>query len=276
MLTPKEITEELYQRGYSDVVLDDIVKNGVHFTGLTIRSANSHVSPCVYIDEMCRNLSDPAIAADSIEEMLRNNPFPLDLDINRICSREYILENVHIAVQRTSTQDLVRRDTEFKGIEQYCFVQNTLDERIWSFKLRPCHLLANSISVEELWAAAERNTYSDQEFCICSMGEILKEMTGSDLMDGSGFIPEMFVLTNPRKMYGAVQVFNRPALEKWTEQTGFRKLVMIPSSLHEVILIPRDQSMTDLFPFNAMVQDVNQKEVNAVDQLADQVYELEL
>lgn len=276
MLTPREITEELNQRGYSDVRLDDVVKNGVHYTGLSIRSSNSHVSPCVYIDEMCRNLNDPAIAADSIEEMLRNNPFPLDLDINRICSKEFILKNVHIAVQRTSTQDLIRRDTEFKGIEQYCFVQNTLDEMIWSFKLRPYHLIAGSISVEELWAAAERNTYSEQEFRICSMGDIFKEMTGSNPPQGSRLSPEMFVLTNPRKMHGAVQIFNRPELEKWADETGFRRLIVIPSSLHEVILIPRDVSMTDLLPFNAMVRHVNRQEVNEEDQLADHVYELEL
>lgn len=276
MLTPKEITKELYQRGYTDVTQGELVKNGVHLTVLTVRSSNSRISPCIYIDEMCRDLSNPADAADIIEEMLQNNPIPLNLDIDQIFSKEYILKNVYIALQRTSTQDLIRRDTEWKGIEEYCFVQNTLDERIWSFKLMPRHLPACHISIEELWAAAERNTYSEQEFRICSMGDILKEMTGSNPPQGSGLSSEMFVLTNPRKMHGAVQIFNRPALEKWAGETGFRKLIVIPSSLHEVILIPRDVSMTDLLPFNTMVQEANLKEVNEEEQLADQVYELEL
>ncbi len=276
MITPGEITEELCQRGYSDVALNDVVKNGVHFTALTVRSSSSHISPCVYIDDMCRNLSDPAVAADSIENMLRNNPSPLNLDLNQISSREYILENVYIAAQRTSDEELVRRDTAFEGIEEYCYVQNALNEKIWSFKLKPFHLLAAGISTEELWTAAEGNTYSEKEFCIRSMQEILGEMAGVDLGACPEYMPAMYVLSNPRKLRGAVQVFNRPALEKWAESIGFRRFIMIPSSLHEVILIPREESVESLMPLNTMVQDVNRLEVSAEEQLADQVFEFDL
>ena len=151
-----------------------------------------------------------------------------------------------------------------------------MNERIWSFKLQPFHLLAAGISTEELWAAAEANTYSEKEFCIRSMQEILGEMAGVDLKGCPEYMPAMYVLSNPRRMRGAVQVFNRQALKKWAESTGLHSLIMIPSSLHEVILIPKDESAESLLPLNMMVQDVNRLEVSAEEQLSDHVYELEI
>ena len=80
----------------------------------------------------------------------------------------------------------------------------------------------------------------------------------------------MFVLTNSENCNGASAIFYPDILNRVSMQTG-TDLIILPSSTHEVILVPDDGSfrVNDL---ERMVQNINRTEVAEKDQLSDHVY----
>lgn len=275
MTTIKEIQKELEERGYATQI-SDVIKNGVHLTGITIRNnPDQKIAPCFYITEDLEKLSTSE-AIDIIEHRLASTD-SLDLgDVDQLVSRDSILSKVVIGVQRTSSQDLIKRPTNLDGIEQYLFIRGVSGEDTnWSIKLNPSILRNADLTEAEVWSAAENNTFCDSEITIDSMQEILARMIGMN-----DAIPEpdmpMYVISNALRMSGAVQIFNHAAVRKWAGKHGFKKLVMLPSSTHEVIVIPADDFDSRLEEMTQMVQEVNATQVDPVEQLSDRAYIIDL
>lgn len=78
-------------------------------------------------------------------------------------------------------------------------------------------------------------------------------------------------MTNTEKFYGAAAIiYGKDKIRGLAEKEG-NDIVIIPSSVHECILFPYDESM----PFellNAMVNEVNTSEVKEEEILSDHVY----
>lgn len=113
----------------------------------------------------------------------------------------------------------------------------------------------------ELFLASLENISRLSAPCLLRMPEIV-----SILPDG-----EMKVLTNTEKFYGAAAIiYGQDKIRGLAEKEG-NDIVIIPSSVHECILFPYDESM----PFellNAMVNEVNTSEVKEEEILSDHVY----
>ena len=76
----------------------------------------------------------------------------------------------------------------------------------------------------------------------------------------------MYIVRNKEGSFGAIQV----CLEKAKLKAMFPKgYIVIPSSIHECIVIPKEANVDDL---NDMVNAVNDTEVAAEEQLGNRVY----
>ena len=177
---------------------------------------------------------------------------------NKINMNE-VLDRIYLGVQRASNAKIAKKATEFDGIEQYLWVKID-DER--SFKVPA------SLESEPLWEAAKRNTFAETK--IRSMAEIMSEMMGCEVPEME---PRQYVLTNGNAFRGAAGVLDKNAIRVLGESLGVAGFYMLPSSIHEVILIPfsDDLAKGDL---DAMVRDVNATQVAYADQLGDHAYEL--
>lgn len=80
----------------------------------------------------------------------------------------------------------------------------------------------------------------------------------------------MYVLTNERGIYGAAAMLYPNLLRNFAESQR-TDVVILPSSVHEVILVPVKE-LLDFGWLRDMVRNVNQTEVPLEDQLSDQVY----
>jgi hypothetical protein len=67
---------------------------------------------------------------------------------------------------------------------------------------------------------------------------------------------EVYVLSNKMKFHGAVQMLNRNVLEKTAEQLG-KDLLILPSSIHEVLVIPAKGSKKEVEEICEIVRMVN-------------------
>jgi len=277
MTNEYEIRDELLTRGYEEVSIHKVVKNSVPMTGITIRKdKNEIISPCVYITERIRNLENAKVACDVIERLMARSQ---DLDIgdpDELISKENILNRVAIGVQRSSDQDLIKRSSEFEGIEQFLFISgDNKDGSSWKVKLSRALLDNAGLSEKEVWERAERNTFSEENICIKPMRSVFEEILGK-LDDPDEYDVPMYVVSNEKRLNGAVQIFNKKAVKNWARSHGYDTLFMLPASIHEVIVLPVEVSRMNFEELNLMVRDINACEVNPIDQLSDHAYVIDL
>lgn len=126
------------------------------------------------------------------------------------------------------------------------------------------------ISEEELDKIAMDNlAKSDIEFR--SMYDVLKEMTPEGMED---ILPPndgiMHVLTNASRCNGASAILDKATMNKIAEQLGC-DFVIIPSSIHEVIIIKVEGSMS-IDDLKEMIGKVNGTELDPKEVLSDHPY----
>ncbi len=106
---------------------------------------------------------------------------------------------------------------------------------------------------------------------IKGMCEVMNEIMGQDLMpELSPQDEQMFVASVPDKVHGAGVIAYPNFFEEAAEKLGGDYYV-IPSSIHEVLLV-RDNGQMTSKELEAMVRDVNATEVAPEEQLTDHVY----
>ena len=150
------------------------------------------------------------------------------------------------------------------------------DEAIVSIRVRDDMLERWGINEEELHNKALENMKYDG-YNIKSMATVIKELMSN--YDGNCDCPieeienvesEMYVLTNKSKIRGATGILNQELLEQFAEQCD-SNFYILPSSVHEVILLIEEESM-DIGELNEMVRQINEDQVPREDVLEEHVY----
>jgi len=135
------------------------------------------------------------------------------------------------------------------------------------------------VSEEELYQAAIRNMPELVPPMLQNMETMLDEIlsdTPSQVISLDDSLQKlekggmMYVLTNPQKMYGAANVFYPDVMDK-IAQAFDNDMIVLPSSIHEVILLPYDKSM-QIQELKNMVEEINANQVAPQDRLTNQVY----
>lgn len=116
----------------------------------------------------------------------------------------------------------------------------------------------------------------EEGFIVKGMNEVMMEMMGQDVPEE--FLAEMFpaeeimyVVTNEQKMNGAIALLDKATLESVKEKIGEETFFVIPSSVHEVLVIPASK-VSDPADLKEMCESVNATEVSVQDKLGDNIY----
>lgn len=274
----KEVTREtiitaLRERNYN-AIPNDVIKNGVILQGITIRN-ETNIAPTIYIDKLVEVFPD----LDDIVENIINTyeaHKSIDINISNLSNPNWILDHLYIALQKSSDEPLIKKACELEDIEQFLYIRGNSAQDNWSVKLNADIMKTARLTIDEVWEAAKNNTFFSNETVIESMAEVLFGIieypcaTTSDMS-----FPEMYVITNKSKIRGSVQVLDKAAIRSYFPE-NIHRLVCIPSSIHECILIPVGNEDVDVEMFNAMVQEVNSSEVDATEQLSSHIYILQI
>lgn len=105
-----------------------------------------------------------------------------------------------------------------------------------------------------------------EEVLIELMGDNFNEEMYSTIHESDG--PTMIVITNEKKLDGAISVLNKEFMDGLCAKYG--ELLLLPSSRHEFIALPKD----DIPESDAkeLVREVNRNEVSKEDKLSDNIY----
>ena len=266
MIKREYIIEELKNRGYK-VEAHTSIKNGVEFNGIIFMNDNG-VCPVVYMDSIIEN-ADSLIEAVETVLNIYNHAYIMDFDKKILFDPGFIMQNLYIGLQKTSKENIVKAKTDFEGIEKYLYVK--LDENV-TFKLTYELLETLKISEEKAWRVAEDITFAKTE--IISLHKRLSEMMAQEMEEIEG-VPVQYIVTNTMNFSGASAILDLEALKKLAQKLDISKFIVLPSSIHEMIIIP-DEGDSNLGEFNRMVQEVNQTQVEPEERLTDQAYFIEV
>lgn len=133
------------------------------------------------------------------------------------------------------------------------------------------------IKKEELLHLARENTPRLHCAQINTLYGVLNELDkefGLGFVESSSLIDTKlpcYILTNAFNQYGAVCILYDKVLKSLAENLG-KDLVLLPSSIHEFLILPYDLEETDLDELRETVKSVNINNVSSKEYLSDEIY----
>ena len=284
----KDYLPEKYKKMECEVV-KQLKNNGVYLTGINFHMPGQNVSPTVYMEsfyDMIRH-GEPLnevmmLIADTIErsQSEKNQFSKVSFDdfsslkdylritlVNSNANWKMLTTMPHIEVEDLSGLFQVELPGE-DGKEAGCMkVTNDMMD-LWN------------VDREQLLSIAYQNMEKTNHTALVSIDDIMSEMISGyhpdNLLEQSKCIEEnarvpMYVLSNERKSYGAASMICPGVMEK-VDQLFPEGFYILPSSIHETLIIPKDGAMTPK-ELGEMVREVNRTEVLREEVLSDRVYE---
>ena len=195
-----------------------------------------------------------------------------DVDISRMKDYESLCSNVIMeAVSREKNAEYLQNVPHFDMADlSIIYRVNVAESRNQGIGVITVdNRLLNSMGVSQ-------DQFQKDVFDQVLAGEppILKPLTevlgGSFIGDGSELDGGLFLATNSNALYGASVIAIPGFLDQAAEELG-GSFYILPSSVHEVLLLKNDQAM-DVQNLENMVQEINESIVSPEEQLSDRVY----
>ncbi len=271
----------------ADVTLQDVTKNNDRqLTGLLVRTEDSNITPTIYLEDFFRqyeNGTDMDSILSKIADIRVEHDAPEHLDAGKLMDLDEVRDHITCKLLNADMNKGYLSNKPHRLVEDFAVVYYVdLGGDSTGHMSAPItdHLLDSyGIDIPELDKIAMENlANSDIEFK--TMREVLVEMMFPDGFDENDpraamlppedEIPSMYVLTNAEKMNGANSILDPKTMEDISEKVG-GDFYILPSSLHEVIILPDSPDM-DKDILEQMVRDINAGEVAPEDRLSDHVY----
>ncbi len=271
-----------------EVEVKQITKNnGVVKQGLITGTKESNIRPTIYLEnyyeEYCHGLCLNEIAQAILT--LYTKEASAENVIQNIFSRKDMIDKIVFRViNYDRNQELLKgcpheRCMGDLAMAFYCIV-DTKNSSIGSFRITDEHLKHFGFSIEELKSLAFVNTRRMFQPMVRNMEDILieaiMECEGDDIstelkqLDLDNNNGNMYVLTNKQKIFGAGCVLYPDLLQSFSTRVN-ADVVILPSSLHELILVPFKDNL-DIKELRAMVKEINLTQVLEEERLSDSVY----
>ena len=271
--------KEMAGNGYSVTAQETTKNNGVKMLGIEIRKPEETVVPRLYVDGIVDRVEDGFMtvedAAKKVFEMYQNSETPeIEMNVEKWIDRKFILNHVEYQLVNAERNAEKLKDIPGKKIADlvaiYRVVVGLDEDGMKSYVLTNAGLARSKISLEELDEAAKKNT-EKSGFSVRTMNEVMYELMGvnpgPEIEEPDG--PQMYVLTNARKLRGANIMLYKEYLEIAAEKMN-GDFYILPSSIHELLAVP--VSTAEIEKLRQMVKEVNDNEVAPEEILGYEVY----
>lgn len=265
-----------------NVAIQDIIKNNdTHLDGLTVFSDQSNISPTIYLNHYYKQFLQGKSLSDIYADLLHiyENCAPSDhIDLSFFTDYNKVKDRIIFKlINYERNNDLLSRVPHVRCLDLAiifnCLI-STDKAGFATILIHSRHLSFWNISTETLYELAMKNTPKLLSYHLHNMSDILKTLLSpEELADVSACKPAavpMYILTNSRKLHGSVCIIYKNLLSEIADYLK-SDLYILPSSVHEVILIPAvcAEPRTD---FSSMIREVNESQVSREEILSDHVY----
>ena len=264
-----------------------VQKNNVKLTGLVVREKDNTMAPTVYLesfyndfkkghdmDDIIHEIADvarkhlyavPKVDLDIFKDANKIKELVLPKMVGQIGNEAFLKDKPHTVVQDMASVYYIPLDKE--GSMTVTLTDN--------------HLETLGITKEEIHKAAMENI-GKAKMKIVELKEMIKEIMKEqgmpeflidDFIQNSAGGPDVYFVSSENKHLGAGILANTEALNKAVREFNpeGNPVFIIPSSIHEILIVPDDGSMT-VDQIKAMVCEVNATQVSPEEKLTDNVY----
>lgn len=277
---------EMY--GGAGIALQEVTKNNdQRFTGLLIQTENSNVAPCIYLDQYYAQYQEGRDMDDilqAITDVRTANEAMDHFDADRIMDFEQARDKIICRLVNAETNGEYLSDKPHMQMDDlavvYAVSLGILEGGRMSAAITDNIMESYGITAEELHEAALQNL-SESAIEFKSMRDVMIEMMFPEglsendpraaMLPPEESMPNIYVLTNADKVDGAAAVLDEKTMEGIAEKLG-GDYVVIPSSIHEVLILPADTGM-DRREIERMIQEVNDGAVAPEERLSDHAYQ---
>lgn len=280
-----------------------IVKNnGIVLHSIIVTEKERNISPNIYLDELFEAYESGETFRTIMEEVLHiyeESRLKENVDMSFFLQYESMKDKVvYKLISYEKNKELLLQIPYIPFLDMaivfYCHVPKH-EMGGATILIYNNHLKMWNITREQLYEDAKRNTPRIMPPRFLSIEDMMREIFTKDLLrslameDGAGeeevqksakqllrslakdeADDKMFVLGNKMKLFGAAVILYDGLLEKITQQFG-KNCFILPSSVHEVILIPDDGEL-EAEELWKMVCEINATQVEPEEVLTDSVY----
>lgn len=266
-----------------NITINHVIKNnGCEMDGLVIMEKGKDIAPTIYLDsfyELYTNGENIKNIIRQIEVIYEQNKNNVTFDVNILKHFDTIKDKiVYKVVNYRSNEKLLERVPHKRILDLavvfYCLLDNEYGRSATAL-IYNNNLKNWNVTIDDVYKAALKNTPDLLHSKISSMAALFEKCgvnVDGEEVDLKDYVPsDMYVLTNESKLNGAACILYENVLYDFAQKLG-ADLYILPSSVHEVILLPK-LSMFEKDELVNMVKEVNTEGVAADEVLSDHVYE---
>ena len=246
-----------------EAIIKDVNKLDGVKKGIAVRKTTDNFSTVVYIDQMLDNSTVGEIVnyvLDRFEAGRKN----FSVNANKITDALNNLEVYAKIVPRNAGYLAGKVTREFLDMNIVYYIKAMENGNV---VITDWLLDTTTFTEEDLYRAALDRIENNFEYA--DMREILAEQMGMDASEID--VPGMMnVLTNKEKMFGAVSIISKNVMDYALKKSGLKKVYVLPSSIHEVIIVPAETG--DVEVLRNMVYEVNVTQLMPNEILSENVY----
>ena len=266
-----------------NITINHVIKNnGCEMDGLVIMEKGKDIAPTIYLDSFYElytngeNIKNIIRQIEVIHEQNKNN---VTFDVNILKHFDTIKDKIVYKVVNYRSNEKLLEQVPHKRILDlavvfYCLLDNEYGRSATAL-IYNNNLKNWNVTIDDVYKAALKNTPDLLHSKISSMAALFEKCgvnVDGEEVDLKDYVPsDMYVLTNESKLNGAACILYENVLYDFAQKLG-ADLYILPSSVHEVILLPK-LSMFEKDELVNMVKEVNTEGVAADEVLSDHVYE---
>ena len=266
------------------VKLNDVMKNnGVVLRGITLMQDDRNISPTIYLnpyyDAYENGDTTLGTVIDEVIDTYERNKINRSIDMKFFLNYETVKSRIIFKLINTEKNRELLRDVPYIPFHDLSIVFQCLvsEERFGnaSILIHNVHLQLWKVNARELYECALENTPLLQGYELADMNTVLEEMKAlggiddEEIEDMQQEVP-MYVLSNKSRINGASCILYKDILKDFAMVVD-KDLYVLPSSIHEVILLPSDGTQ-ESEQLKEMVREINQSQVEKEEVLSDSVY----
>ena len=161
---------------------------------------------------------------------------------------------------------------DWEGLSFFCMLRQERENGMRFVHINQAMMKTWGSTFHMIFEQGIKNTEDESE--IIGIDQLIVQLLGEEAVDGVGNLGEpifpMYVFTNKMRVLGAAGAFLGSKVKELSKQLE-SNLFILPSSIHEAILIP-DTGKMSVEEFSEMVREINLEQVPEEERLADDIY----
>lgn len=253
----------------AEIKVQSVQKNNDRMLqGLYIRLPNEQAVPTLYLEHFYEDYQNTGDIKQVMEHISSEyQKARRDVPLLPTMDKAFVTANVCCQIINAERNEHLLKEMPYRQVMNLAMVPYMRLSECATIKVTKNLLQHVQMSEEEVMQRAVANTHIQLPPTLKSMNDVIADFLEQDRPPLSGEAG-MYVLSNDCNQFGAYYMLDKKVMEKVGEVLG--NVVILPSSTHEVILVP-DSGM-DYKDLQDMVCEINQTQVDMEEQLANSVY----